>query len=156
IRCKRNVACTFLCERLVDQRKNVRDAFSKRRHRQRHCADSIEEIRAKRFPTDRVEQVEMCRREKANVGAPFSCVAHASKASLFEDLQDLWLNLDIDIANFIEKHGAFVRRLQKALFLGICAGESTALMTEQLGFDEVAAQPSAVDIDERPARTCTE
>ena len=87
-------------------------------------------------------------RDQANVDGAIADVAQSPEIMFFENLQQLGLHLQVDVANLIQKNGAVIGDLQKPLFGGDGAGERSLFVTEQLGFQEFARQSGAVQVEE--------
>src|SRR4051794_12550937 len=67
----------------------------------------------------------------------------------FEDAQELGLNRRGHFANFVEHQRALMSLLELADFPLRRAGESAALVTEQLAFEQRLRERRAVEADER-------
>ena len=86
--------------------------------------------------------------DEADVDRSFAHVPHGAKTFLLEDLQELWLNLKIDIADLVEEERAAVGRVEQAAFRCVRAGECPALVAKELGLHEVTREAGAIHFDE--------
>src|ERR1700687_955455 len=71
-------------------------------------------------------------------------------AMLFQKTQQLDLQIDRQVADFIEKHRAALGGLEAAGFVFPCASERAFDVPEQLAFEQMLRQRRARDGDERP------
>src|SRR5262249_26392442 len=75
--------------------------------------------------------------------------AKPSKLAFLQDAEELCLSGRRHVGDFIEKQAAAGRQLDVP-GLRLCgAGEGTAVVAEQLGFDQMLGEGRAVDRDER-------
>ena len=123
--------------------------FAQGRNGQRYGTDSEVEIAAKGLRLDQMPQVLMGGGNQANVNETIADVPHASKLFLFQNLEQFGLNVRINVANFVEKHGAPMGDLEQPGLDVDRPGERSFLMAKQLGFEELSSQSSAVEVDER-------
>src|SRR5262249_38625577 len=79
--------------------------------------------------------------------------ADALDLLLLEDAEELWLEVDRELADLVEEQRAAVGRLERADASGVCAGEGAFLVTEELAFQEVAWDCGAVHDDEGTVAT---
>ncbi len=62
--------------------------------------------------------------------------------------QELGLEFQRDVADFVQKERSVVGQLEAAKFLRDGAGEGAALVAEQLGFEQAGGDCGAIDFDE--------
>src|SRR5271157_4944748 len=74
---------------------------------------------------------------------------HPLERHFLKDPQQLRLNFEVDVADLIEKQGAVVGLLEPADAISIGAGEGSFDVAEELAFQQVLRECSAVDLDER-------
>jgi hypothetical protein len=72
--------------------------------------------------------------------------------AFLQHAQQLDLEHRAGIADLVEKDGAAVGLLEAAAAVFVGAGERTALVAKQLGFEQLVGQRTAVLDDERPCR----
>ena len=137
-----------LCEHLVGEREKVLSTFAQRRQRHANGTDPVVEVGAKLLLSNGGEQGVMSRREEAHVDRTLADVAHATEPLLFESLEELGLDLEIDVADLVEKERAAIRGLEQSLLRSVRAGERAALVTKELRLDELPGKACAVDVDE--------
>src|SRR5436190_1350415 len=88
------------------------------------------------------------RGEDAHVDLAGLGVADAIECSLLQDAQDLHLKGGSHVADLVEEERAEVGSLEQARLVGDRARERTALVTEQLGVEQVVVERRAVRHDE--------
>src|SRR5262249_12956821 len=101
------------------------------------------------------EEVLMRRRDQPHVHRAVARFAEAAEALLFENLQQLRLHLQIDVADLVEEHRAAMRGLEQTVLGADRAGERATLVAEELRFKELLRQAGAIQIDERLAGAWT-
>src|SRR5438270_514291 len=75
-------------------------------------------------------------------------VAQAPEPLFLQDFQQRRLDLQVHVADLVEKDRAAVRHLEQALFRRRRASEGPLLVSEQLGLEELARDAGAIEIDE--------
>src|ERR1700739_845914 len=81
--------------------------------------------------------------------------AEPFELSFLQDTQQLGLQFDGDISHFVEKQRTPVGSLKTTDPAGICSGESTPLMSEQLALQQPVWNRSAVELYEAAAASPT-
>src|SRR5262249_25845564 len=81
----------------------------------------------------------------ANIDALRAIATQALKFLFLQHAEELGLQLQRDVADFVEKKCAAVGELEAADFLVDRAGECAALVTEQLGFEQAGRDGRAID-----------
>src|SRR5690606_41243158 len=71
--------------------------------------------------------------------------AQGADLAVLQHAQQLRLQIERELANFIEEQRAAVRRDEEAFLRAAGAGEGAAAVTEQLTLDELARQLGAVE-----------
>src|SRR5262249_54240073 len=106
---------------------------------------------------DDLLQIAVGGRDEAEVGLERRRSAHALVLALLQDAQELGLYRGCQLADLVEEHGAARGEFEAAALELVGPGEGTAIMAEELRFDEGLRQSRAVHDDERslgtPART---
>src|SRR5690349_3094147 len=92
----------YLIEEILGHRGNIFDSLAQRGKRKRYRADPKIKIVAETFLTDQLAHVLMGRRDQPYVDLAIAHVADAAKTFLFKHLQQLRLNLQVHVANFVE------------------------------------------------------
>ncbi len=67
---------------------------------------------------------------------------------LLQNPQKFGLQFQRNVADLIEKNGAFVGEFEAANFLADRAGEGAALVAEKFAFQQAAGNGGAIDFDE--------
>ncbi len=88
------------------------------------------EIVAETSVSDQLAYVLVRRRDEPHVNLPVANVADAAKTFLFEHLQQFRLNLQIDVADFVEEDRAAMGHFEQSLLRSGGAGESAFFVTE--------------------------
>src|ERR1043165_7306206 len=102
-------------EQVLGHRGNVFDSLSQCRKRERDRTDTEIQIVAEAFLPDQLAHVLMGRRDQANVDLPITHVSYSPKTFFFEHLQELWLYLHIDVADFVEEDCPAMGHLEQTL-----------------------------------------
>src|ERR1043165_3468205 len=119
-----------LVEEILGHRGNVFNPFAQRRERERYRTDAKIKIVAEPLLTDQLAHVLMRGRDQPHVDLAIAHVADAAKTFLFQHLQELWLDLQIDVADFVEKDRAAMGHFKQSLLRGGRARESALFVTE--------------------------
>src|SRR5688500_19082757 len=90
----------------------------------------------------------MRRSDDADVDLSRARGAHALELPVLHDTQQLRLKLQREVADLVQEDRAAVCQFEPALALGERAGKRTALVTEELAFDECCRKRGAVDAHE--------
>ena len=92
--------------------------------------------------------------DQAHIGADGARAAQALELALLQHAQQLGLQLERNLADFVEEHGAAVGQLEAADALRDGAGERALLVAEQFAFQQAGGNGGAVQLDEGalPAR----
>src|SRR5256886_9791691 len=101
---------------------------------------------------DRFVQVAVGGGDEPHVNRDGAGPAQPLDLTLLCGTQDLRLQREAHVDDFIEKHRAARRLLEAANFAGDRAGERALLMPEQLALEQVLRNRRAVDRDERSGR----
>ena len=92
--------------------RDVLGSVAERRHNDRKDAQAIEQISPETAGCDLLLQVPVGCRDHADVDASRSVVAHAFEAAFLQYPQELALQLERDLADFIQKQRAAIRSLK--------------------------------------------
>src|ERR1019366_2004154 len=145
-----------LLEEAVHERRNVLLPVAQRRESQRDDVQPVEEILTESPVGDGLQEVPVRGRDDAHVHGDGLRSSHARDAALFEDAQEVELQLRADVADLVEEERAAVRGHEPAFAALNGAREGPLLVAEQLGFEERLRERSARHRDERlvvaPAR----
>ena len=101
------------------------------------------------FLHQHVFQVAMSRGYNPNIHVLGPRAAQPLELSLLQDAQELRLQLQWNVANFIQKQRSLVRQLNPANLLNDCTGKSAALVAKQFAFEQAAGNSSTIDLYER-------
>ena len=109
-------------EKILGHRRNV-FILSRNAGNEWNRADAEIEIVAKLFLTNQLTYVLVRVRYQPHVDLPVAYVANATESFLFEHLQQLRLDLQIDVANFVEKDCAAMGHFEQSLLRSGRTGE---------------------------------
>ena len=90
----------------------------------------------------------MRRGDQPDASGPVAHFAEPPESPFFENLQELGLDLEVDVADLVEEERPAVRALEEPGLGGDRAGERAFLVAEQLGLEQLAVEPRAVQVDE--------
>ena len=119
----------------------------------------VEEVLAELLLVGERRQVAVGRRDQARIGAQRARAAQPLELALLQHAQQLRLQLERDLADFVEEHGAAVGQLEAADALADRAGERALLVAEQLALEQPGRDRRAIQLDEgadRGARSADE
>src|SRR6476660_6045021 len=85
---------------------------------------------------------------KSYVHLPIPDVSQASEPFLFQNFQQLRLNLKVHIADFVEKDRAAMGHLKKTLLGGSRTREGAFFVTEEFCLEQFSGETSTIEIDE--------
>src|SRR5262249_13916311 len=138
-----------LVDQEVDQPGNVFLALLQRRQSDGGDAESVIEVFAERFLSDRLEQVAVGGGQDADIDLDRRAAAYPLEFALLQDAQQLDLRLVRDLGDLVQENGAAVGQLEASAAPGDCAGEGALLVAEQLALHQAGREGGAVDLDER-------
>src|SRR5262249_14393710 len=133
----------------ANQRRNIFAALAQGRDRNRKDVQSIVQVAAVLLVVDHLFQIAVGGGNQTNVHFLSARAAQPLKLLLLQNAQQFWLQLQRDVADFIQKQSAFVCQLEAADALRDCAGECTFLVAEELALDQPRWNRRAVDLDQR-------
>ncbi len=119
------------------------------RNRQRHGIDAEVQVFAQLALAERRIEVDVGRADQPEVRLNHAAAAHRAELAVLQHAKQLDLQAGRHLADFVQQQGAAVGQLHQTGLVGHRAGERAALVAEQLGFDQLARQRRAVDLDER-------
>ena len=136
-------------DEVVDEAGDLVAAFAQRRDREADDVEAVEEVFA-----------EACRRGPAS--SRFALVAATMRTSTvsgaglaerrdlagFEEAEQLGLEVEAELADFVEEQGAVAGGADQAGVVAVGAGEGAAAVAEELAFEQVARDGGAVERDE--------
>ncbi len=73
-------------------------------------------------------------------------IPHAAKLFFLNHFQQFGLHIGINVADFVEEDRAAMRHFEQPRFGVDRASESALLVAEQLGLQEVAIEPGAIEV----------
>src|SRR4029453_3382998 len=137
-------------------RRNVPRAFAQRRNADREYRQPKIQIFPELLRGDRRLQLAVRRGNDADVDVKRLRAADTFEPLFLERTEDLCLEPQREIPDFVEKQRAAVRELKSARFAGGGPCKCALFMTEQLRLEQRIGNRRAVDGDKRPFRTAAE
>src|SRR5262245_25814788 len=110
--------------------------------------EAVEEVFAEAPLADRVVEVRVGGRDDADVDGHRPRFAERRDLARFEEAEELWLEVESELADFVEEEGAVAGAAYQAGLVAVGSGEGAAAVTEELTFEQVARDGSAVEGDE--------
>src|SRR5260370_277702 len=135
---------------MTHQRLDVLGSLPQRRDLDREDVQAVVEVVAEPLLLDHLDEVAVRRGDQADVDLDRPGAAEALERLLLEDLEELRLELERDLAYLVEEERAAVRHLEAPELLRDGAGERAAFVAEELALDEARRNGGAVDFDEGP------
>ena len=88
---------------MVREHRNIVDALPQRGDQQGDGADAEEQVAAESLVPHENRQILMGGRQQPDVNPPVAHVSQAPELLFLEHLEDLGLDLEIDVADFVQK-----------------------------------------------------
>ncbi len=108
--------------------------------------DSIEEVRPESPFARLLSQITVCGRDQPDVSEAVANVAQPAKPSSLQHLEELGLDLQIDVADLIQKHCAVIGYFQQSRLGRHGAGERPSLVAKKFSLQEFAIQTCTVQV----------
>jgi GNAT superfamily N-acetyltransferase len=143
------VAGAELGEEVGGQLAHVVEPLAQRRHADWHDAQAVEEILAEPALGDQRVEAAIGRRHDSHRHADGLLAADALELAVLQDAQQLGLGGLVQVADLVEEDRAAVGQLELAAPQRNRARERPLLVAEELAFDEVGGNGSAVHLHER-------
>ncbi len=137
-RCRPAEASCGLLEEMRGERRKIFGAIAQRGQRHRKHAEAIEQIASEPAGGDFFLQVTICRSHDADVDRPRRLLADALKLSLLEHAQQFGLQVERDLAHFIEKQRPAVGGLEPAGPVTEGARKRTFHVAKELALEQLA------------------
>ncbi len=123
-------------QKLPRERRDVAAALAERRQPQRHRRKPVKQIGAKARLLDAIREARPARRKDAHVDQRRRFRADRAHGAVFDDAQELDLQVRRKLRDLVEEQAAAVRELERARAMGQRARERPTPMTEQLRISE--------------------
>src|SRR3989339_1935289 len=134
------------------ERRNVLLPLTKGGEEKINGIEAVKEIGAETSLFNAFFQRVVGGRDEARIHPDAPVAPDADHAEILDELEQLYLDFDGKISDFIEKQRAPVGLLEPARALLLRAGKGAPLMAEELAFEEGNGKRGAVDLDKRPVR----
>ena len=125
-------------EEVVDQRRDLVAALAQRPERQADDVEAIEQILAESAVPDQAFEIGIGRGDDADVDGEGRRLAERTDFAGLEEAEQLWLQVEAELADFVEKERAVAGAADDAGVVAVGAGERAAAVAEQLAFEQVA------------------
>src|SRR5438552_3380619 len=110
---------------MVGQERNVFDALAKRRQFDRENVEPVVEILAELALFDRLLEVAIARGDHTNVDRYLGSATQAPQPLLFQYSQQLGLQLDLHLGDFVEQQGSAVGKLEASFAPPVRSGKGS-------------------------------
>src|ERR1039457_2127946 len=130
---------------MIDQQRDVFFALPERRHVDWENIQTVIEVFTEPAVLDLFLQIPVGGRDDPYIGFYGTWAAQSFKLAVLNDPQQLGLQFQRQISDFIEEYGASVGQLKTPDLSGIGPGEGAPFTPEELAFDEGRRQCRAVD-----------
>ena len=111
--------------------------------------EAVVEVFAEASVADRVVEVGVGGGDDADVDGQRPRFAERRDLARFEEAEELRLEVESELADFVEEERAVAGAANEAGVVAVGAGEGAAAVAEQLAFEQVARDGGAVEGDER-------
>src|SRR3989441_4314049 len=112
--------------------------------------DAVLQVVPELAVADRPFEIAIGRRHDPHVDRLGAQATQAADGLLLDDLEELDLQRQLDVADLVEEQRAAVGRLEQAGLRRLRVRIGAALVAEELGLEERRGNRGAVDLDERP------
>src|ERR1700730_19430609 len=85
---------------------------------------------------------------KPHIHHPFSYISESAEGLLFEHLHEFWLDLKIQVSDFVQEEGPSMTDLQQAHFVLNCSSEGSFFVAKKFRLEEFLRKPGTVQIHE--------
>ena len=143
-------------DKVPHKQRDVSGSFAKRRSENGQYLEAIKQIAPELFLLDPLSQFSVGGRDQANVVGDRPVSAKALDFALLERAQDLRLEIERQLADFIEKERTFMRQFQAADFARNGSGEGAFFVTKELAFQQTCRDGGAIQFDKCPVAARTE
>src|SRR5262245_37231005 len=134
---------------MTHEHRDVLAPVAERRHGNRKHVQAVEQILPELLLVDERGQVAVGRGNQACVSAKRPSAAQAFELALLKDPQELGLELDRNLADFVEEDRPAVGELESADPLADRTRERSLLVSEQLTLEKARGNRGAIQLDER-------
>jgi len=131
----------------VKESGHVAAALAEAGEREAVDVEAVEEVFAEGAVGDGRFEVDVGGGEDAGVERAGFIGADGAELVFLEGAEEFDLELEGELADFVEKEGAFAGLGEEAMAVGVGAGEGAFDVAEELAFDEVGGEAAAVDDD---------
>src|SRR5271157_995412 len=118
-------------EKMLREHRDVFHALAQWRHSERNNVYPKIKIAAKFLLPDQVQEFAVGCGDQPDVDGSVTHVPQTAKHAVFKDLEQLGLDLEVDVPDFIQEYGATIGNLEQTLFRIQSAGECAFFMTEK-------------------------
>ena len=126
-------------------------ALPQRSQREADDVETVEQVFAKPARVDGVLQVRVGRGDDADVDGDRARLAERGDLAGFEEAQELGLQVESELADFVEEERAFAGGANETELVAVGAGEGAAPMAKEVALEQVPRDGGAVERDERLA-----
>src|ERR1700687_462927 len=140
--------CEFtaqLVEKIISQLQHVVATLSQRGNRKRYCGHAEIQVFAKQFIRNLLLQVTVSRGDNPYIHFDRLCAADALEALFLEHPEQLCLDGQRQLPDFVQKQAAVVRHVHLSYFACARASEGAAFVAEQFVFHESFGNCRAVE-----------
>ncbi len=139
-------------EEMLGQQLHVSPALTQRRQLQRYHGESIVQVFAEPPRGDLGGQVAVRRGHHSHVDRARLARPHRLEGALLQHAQQLGLQRQVDLGNFVEQNRPALSQLKPTRAIGVGASERSAAVAEQLALGQLRRQGRAVEAHQRSAR----
>ena len=136
----------ILLGKVPHQQGNVVASLAQRRHGEREDVQAVVEIRSERVLLDHGEQIAVRRRHHTGIRAQRARGAEALERVVLQHPQELGLQFEGQVADFVEKEGPPVGQFKAPETLRERAREGAFFVAEEFAFQEVGRE-AGLDVD---------
>ena len=118
----------------MNQERDILPSLAKWWYLNRKNIEPVKQILPELMVADHQREIPMCRRDKANVNMSGLVASQPLELLFLQRVQQLWLQVQTNVADFIQEQRAVIGNLKTPAFLHQGASECTLLMVRRLLF----------------------
>ena len=137
-----------LAQEVIDEHRDLLPTLAERRDADLDDVETVVEVLAELMDAHRGLEVAVGGGDQAHVGVDDLLAADAGELAVLQHVEQLGLQPQRHLADLVQEERALVSRFELAWLLPIGARKRALLVTEELGFQQLAGQRGAIDLQE--------
>jgi hypothetical protein len=139
-----------LLTKVFCERGNILAALAEQRQIQSEHVDSVEQVWPEPSRVGFCLQILIGRAQYPDVNLAFHLIPNSAKSAVLQEMQQLALEMQIQIRNFVEKQRATMSEFDTPWLSDVCSGKGPSFKSEQFAFKQRAGNRRTVNLNEFP------